>query len=117
MNVIPLTLTISLFLSITFIALFLREFTRPRRAGAEYDSLLPFEADLPSSSTAALHKCNQNKDTSRINDEHDHPAGDVCSQGKSGVACCTSCRRRRERQQQQAVAPDTGFTVKKNDRV
>ncbi len=113
MNVIPLTLTISLLLSLTFIALFLREFTRPRRAGAEHDSLLPLEADLTGSATAAVDTSILKNDTYKNHVEHDHSGGEACSQGKSGVACCTSCRRRRERQQRQAVAP----SAKTEDRV
>lgn len=116
MNVIPLTLTISLLLSLTFIALFLREFTRPRRAGAEHDSLLPLEADLTGSSTAAMETSMRNENTPEDHTEHGHSGGGVCSQGKAGVACCTSCRRRRERQQQ-AVAPGAGFSAKTEDRV
>jgi hypothetical protein len=41
MAVIPLTLTISLGLALTFVAFFLREHERGRRGGAERDSLLP----------------------------------------------------------------------------
>jgi hypothetical protein len=41
MAVIPLTLTISLALVLTFVVFFLREHERGRRAGAEHDSLLP----------------------------------------------------------------------------
>jgi hypothetical protein len=41
MAVIPLTLTISLALVLTFVVFFLREHERGRRGGAEHDSLLP----------------------------------------------------------------------------
>jgi hypothetical protein len=41
MAVIPLTLTISLALVLTFVVFFLREHDRARRGGAEHDSLLP----------------------------------------------------------------------------
>ncbi len=41
MAVIPLTLTISLALVLTFVVFFLREHERGRRGGAERDSLLP----------------------------------------------------------------------------
>jgi hypothetical protein len=43
MDVIPLTLTISLVLVMSFVAFFLREQERVRRGGAERDSLLPLE--------------------------------------------------------------------------
>ncbi len=46
MEVIPLTLALSLLLSLTFIALFVREFSRPHRAGAAHDSLRPLEPEL-----------------------------------------------------------------------
>lgn len=105
MDVIPLTLTISLLLSLTFIALFVREFTRPRRAGAEQESLMPLEADLVGFNGPA------NADTAAVPEaqvgahhDHGHGAGEVCSQGKPGVACCNSCARRRERQAQKAAA-------------
>jgi len=42
MAVIPLTLTISLALVLTFVVFFLREHERGRRGGAEHDSLLPW---------------------------------------------------------------------------
>jgi predicted PurR-regulated permease PerM len=41
MAVIPLTLTISLALVLSFVVFFLREHERSRRGGAEHDSLLP----------------------------------------------------------------------------
>jgi hypothetical protein len=49
MAVIPLTLTISLVLVLTFVAFFLREQKRGSRGGAERDSLLPLaeEARTP----------------------------------------------------------------------
>ena len=94
MEVIPLTLAISLLLSLTFIALFVREFSRPRRAGAEHDSLLPLEADhvpAPSSATAAPR--------------HDHPPAhghahandEVCASKRTDGRCCSSCQRRKDR--------------------
>ncbi len=106
MDVIPLTLTISLLLSLTFIALFLREFTRPRRAGAEHDSLLPLEADLVSPSSVTMAAYNHNTETHAHYSNHHHADGEACSQGKPGVACCNSCRRRRERLEQKAAVAD-----------
>lgn len=41
MNIVPLTLTISLCLVFTFIVFFLREHARGRLSSAERDSLLP----------------------------------------------------------------------------
>ena len=45
MAVIPLTLTISLGLALTFVARFLREHERGRRGGPERDSLLPLSEE------------------------------------------------------------------------
>lgn len=46
MAVIPLTLTISLALVLTFVVFFLREHERGRRGGAERDSLLPLADEV-----------------------------------------------------------------------
>jgi len=46
MAVIPLTLTISLVLVLTFVAFFLREQKRGSRGGAERDSLLPLAEEV-----------------------------------------------------------------------
>lgn len=47
MNVIPLTLTISLCLVFTFIVFFLRESSRRRFTSAEREALLPLAEELP----------------------------------------------------------------------
>lgn len=83
MDVIPLTLAISLLLSLTFIALFVREFSRPRRAGADRDSLLPLEADRSAS----------------VYDD------DTCASKRSDGKCCASCQRRKDRAAAKAAAP------------
>jgi hypothetical protein len=83
MDVIPLTLAISLLLSLTFIALFVREFSRPRRAGADRDSLLPLEADQSAS----------------VYDD------DTCASKRSDGKCCASCQRRKDRAAAKAAAP------------
>lgn len=46
MAVIPLTLTISLVLVLTFVAFFVREQRRGSRGGAERDSLLPLADEV-----------------------------------------------------------------------
>jgi hypothetical protein len=46
MAVIPLTLTISLVLVLTFVAFFVREQKRGSRGGAERDSLLPLADEV-----------------------------------------------------------------------
>jgi hypothetical protein len=83
MDVIPLTLAISLLLSLTFIALFVREFTRPRRAGAARDSLLPLEPERPVVVPA-------------LDPAHAHH-DDVCASKRTDGKCCSSCQRRKDR--------------------
>jgi hypothetical protein len=93
MDVIPLTLALSLVLSLTFIALFVREFSRPRRAGADRDSLLPLEADLPVS-VGAPHRAK------RHGHDHGHDAHvdeNTCASKRTDGRCCSSCQRRKDR--------------------
>ena len=91
MDIIPLTLALSLLLSLTFIALFVREFSRPRRAGAEHDSLLPLADEQ-----ATL--------TPRPTD-HAHAHGDeVCASRRTDGKCCASCQRRKDRAAAKAAA-------------
>lgn len=86
MDVIPLTLAISLVLSLTFIALFVREFSRPRRAGADRDSLLPLEEDsAPVSAVPA-----RGDDRGRVDEN-------TCASRRTDGKCCASCQRRRDR--------------------
>ena len=47
MEVVPLTLTISLCLVFTFIIFFLREHARGRLSSSERDSLLPLAEEMP----------------------------------------------------------------------
>ncbi|MBC8009087.1 MAG: hypothetical protein H7067_03205 [Burkholderiales bacterium] len=89
MEVIPFTLAISLLLSLGFIALFVREFSRPRRVGAEHDSLLPLEPDrvAPTQVRTPAHT-------------HDHPghaADEVCASKRTDGKCCSSCQRRKDK--------------------
>ncbi len=85
MDVIPLTLAISLLLSLTFIALFVREFSRPGRAGADRDSLLPLEQEM---SVAAASPAAA---SGEVVDEN------TCASRRSDGKCCASCQRRRDR--------------------
>ena len=57
MAVIPLTLTISLGLALTFVALFLREHERGRRGGAERDSLLPLAEETRNTINRPIPNC------------------------------------------------------------
>jgi hypothetical protein len=107
MDVIPLTLAISLLLSLTFIALFVREFSRPRRAGADRDSFLPLEQDLSTApavaSAAVAHRA------PAVARDHDHghahghghghtdAADEVCAGKRRDGKCCASCQRRKDR--------------------
>jgi len=53
MNVIPVTLAISLCLTLTFILFFWREQSRRRYGSAESDSLLPLAEETPVTAAAA----------------------------------------------------------------
>lgn len=103
MEVIPLTLAISLLLSLTFIALFVREFSRPRRAGAERDSLLPLEPDAAprapfASGRVIVVDCSAadpaaTKRRRHAHGHHHHGEGG-CSRGVPGKPRCGDCQRR-----------------------
>lgn len=96
MEVIPLTLAISLLLSLTFITLFLIEFSRPQRAGATRDSLLPLEPDSPRHRGALV--------SAEPNPELTSAHGDSCpNQGADGK-CCATCQRRKDRAQAAPVS-------------
>jgi hypothetical protein len=94
MDVIPLTLIISLLLSLTFIALFVREFTRPRRAGAEHDSLLPLAPERAVVAPDPAH-----------DHPHTHP-DDVCASKRTDGKCCASCQRRKDKAATRAMSAD-----------
>jgi hypothetical protein len=87
MDVIPLTLAISLLLSLIFIAFFVREFSRPRRAGADRDSLLPLEQEM---STAPTHPHSRAHSPGHVDD-------DTCASKRTDGKCCASCQRRKDR--------------------
>jgi len=103
MDIIPLTLAISLLLSLTFIVLFVREFTRPRRAGAEHDSLLPLEPEhsVVAPPCGAVATSGQTHDHDEAHDhDHEHspanPDG-VCASKRTDGKSCSSCQRRKDR--------------------
>lgn len=97
MDVIPLTLAISLLLSLTFIALFVREFSRPRRAGADRDSLLPLESDHPVAVGAASHRAHGHPHEHGRAHAHGHVDDDTCATKRADGKCCSSCQRRKDR--------------------
>lgn len=96
MDVIPLTLAISLILSLTFIALFVREFSRPRRAGADRDSLLPLEQEM-STVAAAAHAHGRDHDHAHSHRHASAYGDDVCASKRTDGKCCSSCQRRKDR--------------------
>ncbi len=96
MDVIPLTLAISLLLSLTFIALFVREFSRPRRAGADRDSLLPLEAEQPIA-VAAHNLAVGHGHRHDHSHAHGHVDDDTCASKRTDGKCCSSCQRRKDR--------------------
>jgi hypothetical protein len=93
MDVIPLTLALSLFLSLTFIALFVREFSRPRRAGADRDSLLPFEPEQIAPAVTASEAPGHRHEAA----PHGHVDDDTCASKRTDGKCCSSCQRRKDR--------------------
>lgn len=97
MDVIPLTLALSLVLSLTFIALFVREFSRPRRAGADRDSLLPLEPEQPMPAMAAAP-------ASAHAHAHSHVDDDTCASKRTDGRCCSSCQRHKDRAAAKTVA-------------
>jgi ABC-type nickel/cobalt efflux system permease component RcnA len=102
MDVIPLTLALSLVLSLTFIALFVREFSRPRRAGADRDSLLPLEADHPVEVGAPRRAHSHAHDHGHA---HEHVDENTCASKRTDGKCCSSCQRRKDRVAAKAAAP------------
>ncbi len=84
MNVIPLTLTISLCLVFTFVVFFLRETSRRRFSSAERESLLPLAEETPRVDAHAHHD----------HDGHDHGHGECgCKDGSRPP--CPGCLRNR----------------------
>lgn len=77
MDIVPLTLTISLCLVFTFIVFFLREQARGRLSSVERDSLLPLAGETPRLAHAAAH-----------HDRASHDCGD-----ESTCASCADCRK------------------------
>ncbi len=99
MDVIPLTLALSLVLSLTFIALFVREFSRPRRAGADRDSLIPFEPEQAIAASALPARGPERHDHG-----HSHVDDDTCASKRGDGKCCSSCQRRKDRAAAKAAA-------------
>jgi ABC-type nickel/cobalt efflux system permease component RcnA len=97
MDIIPLTLALSLLLSLTFIVLFVREFSRPRRAGAEHDSLLPLAVEQSVADTGVRRE--QHGREHGADHDHAHHHGDVCASKRTDGKCCASCQRRKDRVQ------------------
>ncbi len=76
MSVIPLTLIISLCLSLTFIVIFLLEYTRCRFGGDAHESLLPLADETPLSASAG----------------HGHKAHVCTRKGEVSPRKCAACR-------------------------
>ncbi len=92
MDIIPLTLGLSLLLSLTCIALFLREFTRPRRAGGDPDALLRFDPESRVDAPAPHHHA------------HHHAEGERCAGEDPTKPRCSACQRRQARLAEKAAA-------------
>ncbi|OIR13553.1 hypothetical protein GALL_53700 [mine drainage metagenome] len=91
MSVIPLTLTISLCLVITFVVFFLREHARSRMSSPERDSLLPFGDEKPRA---------RDKEPAMVISFKDHKPGGQrrheggCHSDKPDHERCPDCRGR-----------------------
>lgn len=83
MNVIPLTLTISLCLVFTFVLFFLRENSRRRFSSAERESLLPLAEEIP-------HIVGGHPSASDHDDDHDH-AHEGCGCKDGSRPPCLGC--------------------------
>ena len=85
MNIVPLTLTISLCLVFTFILFFLRENSEHRVGSAEHDSLLPLAEEIrrmPGGISA------------RADHHHDHDDPDGCGCHDGSRPPCPGCLKR-----------------------
>jgi hypothetical protein len=83
MNIVPLTLAISLCLVFTFILFFLLEHSEHRVSSAEHDSLLPLADELPRIPGAETLAA----------DDHDHHDDCGCRDGSRPP--CPGCLKRR----------------------
>jgi hypothetical protein len=91
MDVVPLTLAISLCLVFTFIVFFLREHARGRLSSAERDSLLPLAEETPHLAHARTPHDSAEHGLVR-SETSDHECG--CRDGKH--APCSGCLRRED---------------------
>jgi ABC-type nickel/cobalt efflux system permease component RcnA len=82
MNIVPLTLAISLCLVFTFILFFLLEHSEHRVSSAEHDSLLPLADELPRIPAEA-----------RATEAHDHH--DTCGCRDGSRPPCPGCLKHR----------------------
>ncbi len=87
MSVVPLTLTLSLFLVLIFIVFFLREHARGNIGGAERDSLLPLNEERPRLARPSVTS-NQAAAMPNADHDHDHAEGD----DHDGCGCRTGLR-------------------------
>ena len=88
MNVVTLTIAISLCLVFTFVVFFLREQLSAHVNSAEHDSLLPLADETPH--LAPTHALRSAKSV-----EHDHPAHDTCGCRDGSRPPCTGCLKAR----------------------
>lgn len=91
MNVIPLTLTISLCLVFTFVIFFLRENSRRRFSSAEREALLPLADETPRVTAPATHTHAHPHEHAHDAD-HDH---DDCGCKDGRRAPCPGCLKNR----------------------
>lgn len=92
MNVIPLTLTISLCLVFTFVVFFLRENSRRRFSSAEREALLPLAEETPRLAGSAA-PVDHHEDHDHADHDHADHAGCGCRDGRR--APCPGCLKQR----------------------
>lgn len=79
MDIVPLTLVISLCLTFTFIVFFAREQHRRRFSGSESESLLPLLDEKPAvASGAPVHVIDISKARARCKNHHECPRAGNC---------------------------------------
>jgi hypothetical protein len=89
MNIVPLTLTISLCLVFTFILFFLLEHSGQRIGSAEHDSLLPLAEEMRRVPATASARTGAQPDR---HDHHDEADGCGCRDGSRPP--CLGCLKR-----------------------
>jgi hypothetical protein len=101
MSVVPLTLTVSLCLVLTFVLFFLREYSRSRYSSPESEALLRLADEKPRlAQRSACAEVDEAKEERAAPGSHHLESKHVCH----GNGSCSSCQRRAARQSAQVPA-------------